>query len=44
MRLKSGALADSDEERVARWAEHFATLLGGKQVTKIADATEAKHV
>ena len=32
---KNGALADDDEEGLARWAEHFATLLGGTQVKKI---------
>ena len=35
--LKNEALADDDEEGLARWAEHFVMLLGGTHVKKYAD-------
>ena len=41
-RLKNRALADDDEEGLARWTEHFATLLGGTQVKKITDAANTR--
>ena len=34
VKLKDGTLANDDDEGLARWAEHFAALLGGKQVEK----------
>ena len=35
VKRKDGTLTTDDDEGLARWAEHFATLLGGKQVEKV---------
>ena len=35
VKRKDGAMTTDDDEGLARWAEHFATLLGGKQVEKV---------
>ena len=35
VKRKDGTLTTDDDEGLVRWAEHFATLLGGKQVEKV---------
>ena len=35
VKRKDGTLTTDDDEGLARWAEHFAALLGGKQVEKV---------
>ena len=35
VKRKDGTFTTDDDEVLARWAEHFATLLGGRQVEKV---------
>ena len=39
----SCTLASDDDAGLARWAEHFAALLGGKQVDNVKAATFERH-
>ena len=41
MKRKDGTLTTDDDEGLARWAEHFATLLGGKKVEKVRASSPA---
>ena len=41
VKRKDGTLTSDDDEGLARWAEHFATLLGGKQVEKVKASSPA---
>ena len=41
VKRKDGTLTTDDDEGLARWAEHFATLLGGKQVEKVKASSPA---
>ena len=43
VKLKSGTLANDDDEGLARWAEQFAVLLGGKQVENVRGAADVGH-
>ena len=43
VKLKNGTLTNDDDEGLARWAEHFAALLGGKQVENVKDAADVGH-
>ena len=43
VKLKDGTLASDDDEGLARWAEHFAAHLGGKQVEKVKVSSAARH-
>ena len=38
-KLKDGTLASDDDAGLARWAEHFAALLGGNQVDNVKAST-----
>ena len=41
VKRKDGTLTTDDDEGLARWAEHFVTLLGGKQVEKVRAPSSA---
>ena len=41
VKRKDGTLTTDDDEGLARWAEHFVTLLGGKQVEKVRASSHA---
>ena len=43
VKLKDGTLASDDDAGLARWAEHFAALLGGKQVECVKASTIERH-
>ena len=43
VKLKDGTLASDDDAGLARWAEHFAALLGGKQVDSVKASTFERH-
>ena len=43
VKLKDGTLASDDDAGLARWAEHFAALLGGKQVDNVKASTFERH-
>ena len=43
VKLKDGTLASDDDAGLARWAEHFAALHGGKQVESVKASTIEKH-
>ena len=43
VKLKDGTLASDDDAGLARWAEHFAALLGGKQVDSMKASIFEKH-
>ena len=43
VKLKDGTLASDDDAGLARWAEHFAAPLGGKQVDSVKASTFERH-
>ena len=43
VKLKGGTLASDDDAGLARWAEHFAALLGGKQVDSVKAPNFERH-
>ena len=43
VKLKGGTLASEDDAFLARWAEHFAAPLGGKQVDSVKASTFERH-
>ena len=43
VKLKDGTLASDDDAGLARWAEHFSALLGGKQVESVIASTIERH-
>ena len=43
MKLKDDTLASDEDADLARWAEHFGTLLGGKQVDRVNASTSERH-
>ena len=43
VKLKDGTLASDGDAGLARWAEHFAALLGSKQVESVEASTFERH-
>ena len=43
VKLKDGTLVSDDDAGLARWAKHFAALLGGKQVESVKASTFETH-